>query len=258
MARVFGLLLLAAAVNMFGGQAGVAGYIGFGRAETWLLTTAVFSGALLAAGSIVCGRWDGVFIDRDNRISLSRFQLIVWSGLIIGALLTANLTNTAASAATDASVLVNVPAEVWVLLGLGAFTAVAAPAIKDGKREGRGENLRLAKAQVSETAEKIRTAQSLKASPTFDNRVLTKQAPEDARWIDLVMGDVEGAAYLDVSKLQQLTFTILLAATYGMSLWSSMDGAGPIQSFPEIDDGFIALLAVSDAAYLVDKQVGQS
>ena len=255
---VFALLLLAAGVNLLGGQAGVAFYLGFGRAGTWLITTAMFSSALLTAGWTVYGRWDGIFIDKDNRISLSRFQLIVWSGLLISALLTANLTNTAALAPTDATVLVNVPAEVWVLLGLGAFTAVAAPAIKDGKRGGRGENLRLAKAQVSETAEKIRTAQSLGASPTFDNRVLTKQAPADARWIDLIMGDFEGAAYLDVSKLQQLAFTILLAATYGMSLWSTMSGTGPIQSFPKVDDGFIALLAVSDAAYLVDKQVGQS
>jgi hypothetical protein len=59
-----------------------------------------------------------------------------------------------------------------------------------------------------------------------------------------------------VSKLQKLAFTILVATVYGMGLWQVMAGATPvIRSFPAVDDGLLALLGISHAAYLADKQI---
>jgi hypothetical protein len=246
-AGVFVLLALATAANLIGGKVGIGG----GRPETWGITIALFAAALVVAGYAIRSRWDGVFIDRDNRISLSRFQLVLWTIVLISALLTAGLTN-AVSPSDPAPLNIFIQREIWGLLGLGAFTAVAAPAIKDSKRNPAGAQS-LAPPPGS-TAMLVRD-QKLSAAPLMDNRVLVKADPRDARWIDLIMGDYEGFAYVDVSKLQQLTFTLVLVAIYTMALSATMAAAGAIHRFPTVDPGFLALLAISHAAYLADKQI---
>lgn len=246
-AGVFVLLAMAVAANLIGGKAGIGG----ARPETWGITLALFAAALVVAGVAVRSRWDGIFIDRDNRISLSRFQLVLWTIILVSALLTAGLTN--ALAPPDPEPLkIFIPKEVWGLLGLGAFTAVAAPAIKDGKRNSGGASPRPAPAA---STTKLMQDQKLSAAPQFDNRVLVKAESRDARWIDLIMGDFEGAAYVDVSKLQQLTITLVLVVIYTMALFGVMAGTGAIHDFPKVDPGFLALLAISHAAYLADKQI---
>ena len=63
-------------------------------------------------------------------------------------------------------------------------------------------------------------------------RVYVKQRPADARWINMIIGDYEGAAYVDVSKLQQLIFTVVLVIAYGFAIWPSMTAKGPFRLFP--------------------------
>ncbi|HEV2817985.1 MAG TPA: hypothetical protein VGW40_12285 [Allosphingosinicella sp.] len=266
------LLVICIAANMVHGKAGVAGFfVGGGRPQTWLVTLGLIAAMLVVAGYAVCGRWDGIFIDKDNRISLSRFQLVGWTILLVSALLTAGLTN-AAAPADPGPLLITIPEQIWALLGLGAFTAVASPAIKDGKRNpppaggGRQSGPAPATAEQNRVAENVKDQQALSAEVTFDNHVLKKALPADARWIDLIMGDYEGAANVDISKLQQLAFTLMLIAIYAMDLMAVFasqgaitpthpNGTNAIHVFPTIDGGFIALLGISHATYLADKQI---
>ena len=90
------------------------------------------------------------------------------------------------------------------------------------------------------------------------DRVYVKDQPEDARWIDLIKGDYEGAAYVDVSKFQHLVFTVVLVAAYAFAIWSEMAEAGRFPGFPAPDGSFLALLGVSHATYLADKQIGST
>lgn len=254
MLGMFALLVLAVLANVLDGKTGIAAVLGGGRAETWFVTLALLAGALVVAGYAIRGRWSGIFIDRDNRISLSRFQLILWTVLLVSALFTAGLTN-AMPPPDAAPLMIAIPREIWALLGLGAFTAVAAPAIKDSKRGPAASPVLAPGPTMAVAAKTLELDQGLKALPTFDNRVMVKASSEDARWIDLIMGDYEGAAYVDVSKLQQLAFTLVLIVIYTMGLWAVMSAAGNIHKFPDVDGGFLALLAISHAAYLADKQV---
>jgi hypothetical protein len=125
----FGLLLAATVANIVGPEG--AGILRT-REATWVLTLGLLVAMLVTAGRTVRSRWDGIFIDRDNRISLSRLQLIIWTGLIISALFTGALTNM--TAGVENPLGINVPEEIWALLGLGAFTAVAAPVIKENQK----------------------------------------------------------------------------------------------------------------------------
>lgn len=260
MLPVLGLLILAIAANIVGGKAGIASIvIGGGRPTTWFVTLALFAAMFAAAGYAIRSRWDGVFIDRDNRISLSRFQLIAWTVLLVSALFTAGLSN-AMPTSSPTPLLIDIPGEIWALLGLGAFSAVASPAIKDSKR-GPATGAAPPTDMQLEVASAVAADQ--KVAGRFDGHVFVKATPQDARWIDLILGDYEGVRYVDAAKLQQLAFTALLIVVYTMSLWATMSGMtgkvpATITAFPKIDGGFIALLAISHAAYLADKQLAST
>ena len=83
--------------------------------------------------------------------------------------------------------------------------------------------------------------------------------------MDIIRGDTTaGFSQIDISKVQQLAFTILLVATYAAALYGVMMvdlakfAATPdsvfITDFPPVDQGFVALLGLSHAAYLAYKK----
>lgn len=255
------LLLLVAAVlaNLVGRGAGLASYWGGTRESTWVLTIGLFSVAVIVAGYSIKKRWDGAFIDSDNRISLSRFQIVLWTVLLMGSLFTAALTNVAAPGDPGQALDIKIPPQVWALLGLGALTAVAAPAIKDGRRTAGGQGgAELFDDEKKQIVETITKDQKLISKPTFKGQVLVKKEPRDARWLDLIQGDYEGSIYLDTSKLQQISFTVLLVTAYGSAVWAKMAAAGRIDELPSVAEGFVALLTISHVAYLADKQFART
>jgi hypothetical protein len=295
------IIIMASLVN--DGQ-GVAHYLGGGRPETWLFNLVVFGGMLLSAGRAINNRWFGVLIDRDCRMSLSRLQLVTWTMLLVSALLTMGLTNVEARGIDPATQTqtppipppasgqqltpppptgqaqqplpkpapppgpldINIPAQIWALLGLGALTAVSAPAIKNGKRAPNADPL-LDSFDQDKAIAAVQSRQKIPdaALMSYDGAVLVKGEPKDARWSDLIIGDYQGAAFVDISKLQQLAFTALIVVVYGGSLWLKfnvvLDPKGlviPLHDFPDVSNGLLALLGISHATYLADKQVGDT
>ena len=263
---ILGLLIVAVLANVMGTPG--AGVLG-ARQPTWILTLVLFAVMLAAAGKAVCARWDGIFIDRDNRISLARFQLILWTGLIVSAFFTAGLTNIFSRGVE--ALAISVPKEIWALLGIGAFSAVAAPAIKESQktvafrapppaRKGAASGT-TGTAGTAAIISDIKAAEELNVEGHYVNRVYVNETPAEARWINLVKGDYEGADHVDVSKLQQLVFTVVLVTVYGFSLWVTMKGVPTlkgIHGFPVPHESFIALLGISHATYLADKQLGNT
>jgi hypothetical protein len=220
-------------------------YIGGGRPTIWLTTVALFAFTFFGVGMMLKDRPSGVFIDERNKISLSRIQLVLWSVLLISALVTAGLGNVLAGAPSPLAI--SIPGQVWALLGLGSFTAVAAPAILQ-RKEKDAEPTRL-----DEIKTNLRMADTLRGAVTATGAVVKKATPKDARWMDIVRGDTDNADYVDVSKLQQLSFTILLITVYGAGIFALFQSSGPITKFPDVDQGFLALLGISHAAYLANK-----
>lgn len=239
-------------INVIGAGQGLAFYFGGGRAATWLLTLSVFMAIFAIAGFTVKSRWDGIFIDQDNRISLSRLQIVLWTISLVSCLFTAGLTNSTRPMLERGPLEIDIPEQIWALLGLGAFTAVAAPAIKDTKR---GASTQVNAGGQLAAANQVRTDQRLSGTPTFDGEVLVKETAQDARWLDLIQGDYAGSSHVDTSKLQQLSFTVLLLSIYAVAIWRTMSSGGQVTQLPPLDGGFLAMLAISHAAYLADKQI---
>ena len=105
---------------------GLLTMVGLGRSWTWLLTLILLGGSLALIGRSINNRWDAIFIGPQFKISLSRFQLIIWTLVIFPALLTAGLANISGEDATPLEI--TIPPQIWALLGLGSFTFAASPA----------------------------------------------------------------------------------------------------------------------------------
>lgn len=228
-----------------------AGFAGFGRPTAWIITTIIFVGLLAYVGNALKQRYDGIFIDDRNRISLARFQLALWTVLLVPALLSAGLSNAAAGFATP--LMISVPGEVWALLGIGAFSFVTAPVIIESRK--KDEKPKPALVARVETTVKTEDTLPDAALINLQTNVPAKADAPDARWMDLIRGDTTaGFAYIDISKVQQLAFTILLITVYAAAVYGKLAGSTPVSEFPPVDQGFIALLGLSHAAYLTYKK----
>jgi hypothetical protein len=225
----------------------------------WLLSVSALVLMLVVIGWIAHRRFDGVLIDRDNRISLSRLQLILWTVVVVSGLQAAGIFNTSATfpQTIDKEVVlgpldIKIPPEIWALLGLGSFTAVAVPSIKSRNRTRPLSDFDDASAITA----KISQDRGIHTG-SFMGRVYQNASPKDARWIDLVTGDYEGAQYIDVSKVQHLVLTMLLLLVYTLALYGALDKtlplSVPIAKFPDISPGMLSLLGISHAAYLAGK-----
>ena len=171
--------------------------------------------------------WRGVLIDQRNRISLSRLQLVVWSLLVISAITTEGVLNAVWGRA--APLALDVPKELWILLGLSTASFVAAPMVLAPKAD----------------------ANTLSTKPLYQHA-----------WRDIFYGDDTGNAdQVDFSKVQQFFFTIVLVIVYAVGLGSIMTSTIPSSGtlkFPHLDPSFIGIMAVSQVAYIAYKAMPQN
>ena len=76
--------------------------------------------------------------------------------------------------------------------------------------------------------------------------MVEKPTPQDARWADVIRGDTNDADYVDVAKVQQLAFTVLLIVVYGAALFAALAAVGAggvpkeLTEFPAVDGGFVS------------------
>lgn len=179
-------------------------------------------GVVVVLGFASKGRFDGVLIDRYNRITLAGFQILLWTLLVLGTYAAAMLTNLMAGSKGIDALDVSIPPELWLAMGISAGSFTASKVIK------------------------------LKIP---DSKIATKTAPARARWIDMFDSDVDqGAGAVDLSKLQMFFFTAILVAGYGATVANELLNArGPIDKLPALNNTFITLLLISNGTYLARK-----
>ena len=149
-----GIFLILIAVALAGNVI-LVGAFGLYTQTAWIVTLALIVMASAGLGKCVCQRWDGILIDSDNRISLSRFQLICWTVLLIGSLACIGIHNFMQVGDANGAINIDIPPQIWPLLGLPAFTAVTAAAIRDAKRSEI----------TTATAKAVQKQQGLDATP---------------------------------------------------------------------------------------------
>lgn len=223
-----------------------------GRTATWIKILILMTAFAIIVGRGVTGYWRGILIDSRNRMSLSRLQLLVWTLLVLSAIIAAVLSNV--SMGWEAPLEITIPSELWTLMGISTAAAIGAPAVLGSKASKSAQNDERNKAAV-----RLAKTSSVQMDTDNESIVIKNLQPEDARWGDLLTGDETGnAASVDLGKLQMFFFTFILAVGYGAAIAAIFNADGPVVELPAVQEGMNVLLGISQTGYLASKAITHS
>ena len=219
----------------------------------WWILMAGFMSILLITGHGVTGSMKGAFVDNRNTLSLSRFQMMAWTILILSALCAAAFWNIKVGDPNPLNI--GLKEELWLLMGISTASLVGSPLILNGK-----------KALAPDRAEMSKTFELLKQqgydTDKLDNQghLIVNAAPHHARWSDLFTGEETGNfAHLDLARLQMFFFTLVALLVYGAALLSKLGTtSGAITELPTLTYGLLALIGISHTGYLTAKATANS
>lgn len=217
-------------------------------------------------GRLITGRFSGVFINERYKMSLSRFQLVIWTLIVLSAFLTVALERV--SAGVPDPLAIALPTQLWALLGISTTSLVGSPLILSTKvqKEPTPEVIKKAAQMRVPALVKEEKGQEererARAEAVISNSVKTfgildsDEKPKDAKFSNMFTGDELGNRdIIDLAKVQMLFFTLIIAFSYMILLVNLIITAEPagLNSFPELSDGLVALLGISSAGYLTNK-----
>lgn len=224
-----------------------------GRVWAWALVGLLLILFIAVTGHGVTGLWRGALIDERNQISLSRFQLAVWTVIVLSGLLTIAIYNIGESADPLA---IAIPTELWALLGISTASLVGSPLVRSTKEDKKPDPKEKA-AAIKLLAQRYGAAET-----DFETRglIVANTQPEMARWANMMLAEETGnAGRLDLSKIQMFFFTLILAIAYAFALGDLLAGDSQvIAKFPPLTGGMVALLGISHAGYLTHKATPHS
>lgn len=181
-------------------------------------------------------------------MSLSRFQTVVWTVLLLSAYYTAASLRAYGLADPTAALQIDMDWQLWALMGISVTSLVAAPVIHAQKQDKQPDPAAAAKLDPEQVA-------------AGDGILLAKPRFQDAAWNDLFQGEeLKTAGYVDLAKLQLFFFTLVGAAAYS-ALLLQLFGTVPAEELgrlPTLGQGFLAVLGISHAGYLASKTVDRT
>jgi hypothetical protein len=203
-------------------------------------------GFLAALGYATCGKALGVLIDGQRLVSLSRFQALLWTVIVLSAYFTMAMGRIHQKDA----LAIAVDWHLWALLGISTASLVGTPLIQGRKknREPEQGSFTATAAALGEDEADVEADRSglMYANPSID----------DARLSDMFGGDEVGnAAYVDLGKVQMFFFTMVSALIYVMLLYQKLQGSHAwitedTTGFPVLPPGLLAVLGLSHAGNL--------
>lgn len=200
-------------------------------------------------GKWICGRPLGILVTERNLMSLSRFQIILWTLLILSAYLTIALQRIHAGIPDALNIALD--EKLWALLGISTASLVGSPLLLQSKKTQDPP------APVIDKAAQVLNEPAAAIQDNREGKLYSNAEPKDARFTDMFEGDeVSNTAYIDPSKLQMFLFTLIVAASYGYLIFHAMYGDPKNLAMPPVSSGMVALLGISHAGYLGSKTVG--
>lgn len=232
---------------------------------------------MLALGLAITRNALGVLINERNIMSLSRFQMALWTIVILAAYFAFACVRIHAwklGVLNNHQVLIHpvdttkdkVPAGAFIitdplnigmdwhlfaLLGISTTTLIGTPLILSTKKNDKPDPSAAQKAAplIGEKPEEIENNKQgvLYGNPTIN----------DARLTDMFQGDeLINTAQIDLAKVQMFYFTIIAALCFVVLVFQQLIQANTdLSSLPVLPDGLIALLGISHAGYLTSKTV---
>ena len=247
----------------------------------------IISSFLIVLGIARHGLKRGIFISETNLISLSRFQIIIWTIVILSAFFAISLERvhvywdtcryfpsvvidptliqnstyacncTAIKAGFFAKRVLNpldigIDWTIWALMGISTTSLVGASLLLGGKA-----NNEPAPSIVENTAKKTGEL-STDIDKNRRGTVYGNPVPENSQFMDMFEGDEIGnTAYIDMAKVQMFFFTVISALAYYIMVLQMTLGEAPadIDKLPLVPAGLLWILGISHAGYLGSKGI---
>jgi hypothetical protein len=195
----------------------------------WVFGTWIIAAATIVVFAIVTsalGHSSNILIDSRGRYSLNRFQVVVWTVVVLS--LICGVAGGRLFAHRPDVLSFAIPSDVLGLLGISVGSAVLATAVKISK------------------------------STSHPERIAANQHGAKASFWEMLLVE-EGASAnktIDVTKFQNFAFTAVSVVTYVALAAAEIKAAGDpakITSLPTFPPAFLALLGISHAGYLGGK-----
>jgi hypothetical protein len=218
-------------------------------AVLWI-EVAALTALMIAVGVSVTQRYWGILINERNVMSLSRFQAVLWTVLILADYATILLGRAwQGMSLVDAKDLLR--PDLLMLMGISYASAVGTSIVHANKAGKPTPANAVADAQtnLNDPAGNFTAAQGV----MYKNKDLS-----DANVGDLFQGDELADAHTtDLSKVQMFFFTIVSAVVFlgtADAMFTNMKSIGDVL-IPQLPENLIALMGISHAAYLGNKAV---
>lgn len=222
----------------------------------WLLVVALMSLFLVVLGIAANGRAAGILINEQKLMSLSRFQMVLWTIVIISGYFVIAIGRVAEG--VEDPLLIQIDSSVWILLGISATSLVGTPMLLSNKKQKEP-------ADKAKSFSAVNKAYGETGDAVDANRVGVLYGNADvsqARFTDIFEGDeVANTAFIDVAKVQMFFFTVIVAIAYSAELLhmiTATDLAANNVALPVLDDGLVTLMGISNAGYLGGKSITQT
>lgn len=222
----------------------------------WLAVVAVFAVFIAALGRISTGRTLGILINERKCMSLSRFQMVLWTVLIVSAYLVIAMARVKNRDVAE-PLIVGVDWTIWTLLGMSTTSLLGTPLLNGTKTRKEPRDVanqpRVVERAAAALGERSNDVEANRAGLLYANTSI-----DDARFADMLEGEeLANTQFIDVGKLQLFFFTAVVATVYGVQLFQLI-GHNVLTddvSLPALNQGLLGLLGVSHAGYLGSKGI---
>jgi hypothetical protein len=225
----------------------------FTPARSWEVTLLLLVVFCLYLGLALSRRPLGILVGPRNLMSLSRFQLVAWSIVILSAFITIafrRILDPTVAAPLD----MPMDPHLWALLGISTASLVGTPLILQ-KKTDKDPDPGVVQKSAAALGETVASVDSNRQGTLYANTSVW-----DARFTDMFEGDEVGnTAYVDIAKMQMFLFTMIIIVAFCFQVYHLLNAfaaktitAGDLK-MPVLSDGVVALLGISNAGYLGSK-----
>jgi hypothetical protein len=215
----------------------------------FVVVTVILLLLMVQIGRAIVGLPFGILIDDLNIVSLARFQMAVWTALILGAFMAQAFARIRKGDGMDA-LNIEIDTPLWILMGSSTTSLVAAPLILNTKKDQEPDT-----GVVAKTAEASGESES-DISANRQGIVYANSAKSDARLTDMFQGDEIGnTTHVDLAKVQMFYFTVVSGVVFFAAVFRNLLANGDLSHLPSLSEGFVTILGISHAGYLGSKGI---
>lgn len=251
--------------------------LGDRRIGTWIVCIGLVLALCAIIGNGITGRVSGILLNKENKFSLTVLQIVGWTLVLLPAIAVALSFNEQSTEAEKQSFTLDVPNEIWLLLGLSLATAAGTRVVLERKADTpeervtpqqlRSANLRPAtgtnNGQLVFAATGGASDLQMRQATTYLTRsgeqvqqvglLQVNPEPSQAKIANFFDGsEIGNFQFADIGKVQMLLITgmSILGYAYLIGLMFADSSKQTISGLPAFSETLLALIAVSHAGYL--------